>query len=103
MTSDRRIANTRDGEPVWFRLRRGARGGAHAARRRPYSGLAARQNAGSARASDLGVRERDHRQEADGDLDQVDGAFFYAASGETVWPELPGEERLLEVLGTVPE
>ncbi len=31
-TSDRRIANTRDGRPVWIRPRRGVRGGAPAAR-----------------------------------------------------------------------
>ncbi|GFG99191.1 hypothetical protein MTIM_50700 [Mycobacterium timonense] len=31
-TSDRRIANTRDGKPVWIRPRRGVRGGAPAAR-----------------------------------------------------------------------
>ncbi len=36
-------------------------------------------------------------------LEQVDAAFYYAASGETVRPELPGEEQLREVLGFVPE
>jgi hypothetical protein len=35
-TSDRRIANTRDGKPVWIRPRRGVRGGAPAARRQLY-------------------------------------------------------------------
>jgi len=36
MDSDRRIANTRDGKPVWIRPRRGVRGGAPAARRTLY-------------------------------------------------------------------
>ncbi len=35
-TSDRRIANTRDGRPVWIRPRRGVRGGAPAARPELY-------------------------------------------------------------------
>ncbi len=35
------------------------------------------------------------------DLDQVDAAFYYAVSGETVWPDLPDEEGLAAVLGTI--
>ena len=35
--SDRRIAKTRDGKPVWIRPRRGVRGGAPAAQVRLYS------------------------------------------------------------------
>jgi DNA helicase-2/ATP-dependent DNA helicase PcrA len=37
------------------------------------------------------------------DVDQVDAAFYYASTGETVWPELPGEAELLELLASVPE
>jgi DNA helicase-2/ATP-dependent DNA helicase PcrA len=37
------------------------------------------------------------------DVDEVDAAFYYASTGETVWPELPGEAELLELLGSVPE
>ncbi|WP_018156702.1 ATP-dependent DNA helicase [Demetria terragena] len=33
---------------------------------------------------------------------RVRAAFFYAASGQTVWPELPGEEALIEVLSSIP-
>ena len=28
----------------------------------------------------------------------VDVAFYFAATGQTVWPELPGEERIVAVL-----
>ena len=35
-------------------------------------------------------------------LDQVDGAFYYAATGETVFPDLPDEERLATLLGSIP-
>jgi DNA helicase II / ATP-dependent DNA helicase PcrA len=31
-------------------------------------------------------------------LEDVDGAFYYASSGETVWPDLPGEPELVELL-----
>ncbi|NNM45854.1 UvrD-helicase domain-containing protein [Knoellia sp. DB2414S] len=37
------------------------------------------------------------------EVDEVDGAFYYAGSGETVWPDLPGEADLVELLGTVPD
>ncbi len=33
--------------------------------------------------------------------DQVDGAFYYAASGETVWPQLPDEAELVRLLSTL--
>ena len=36
------------------------------------------------------------------DLEQVDAAFYYAVSGETVWPDLPDEEGLAAVLGGIP-
>ena len=36
-------------------------------------------------------------------LDDVDGAFYYAGSGETVWPDLPDEAGLTNVLGSIPE
>ncbi|MDF2093442.1 ATP-dependent DNA helicase [Knoellia sp. 3-2P3] len=36
------------------------------------------------------------------DLEQVDAAFYYAVSGETVWPDLPDEAGLAEVLGGIP-
>jgi DNA helicase-2/ATP-dependent DNA helicase PcrA len=32
------------------------------------------------------------------DLEQVDAAFYYAVTGETVWPDLPDEEGLAGVL-----
>ena len=34
-------------------------------------------------------------------LDQVDAAFYYAVSGETVWPDLPDEAGLAAVLGRI--
>jgi DNA helicase-2/ATP-dependent DNA helicase PcrA len=36
-------------------------------------------------------------------VDDVDGAFYYAGSGETVWPDLPDEAGLARVLGSIPE
>ena len=33
------------------------------------------------------------------DPERVRGAFFHAATGETVWPDLPGEEEVSRVLG----
>ncbi|SDO61328.1 DNA helicase-2 / ATP-dependent DNA helicase PcrA [Pedococcus dokdonensis] len=36
-------------------------------------------------------------------LDQVDAAFYYAGSGETVWPELPDDTALAVLLGSVQE
>lgn len=35
-------------------------------------------------------------------LDQVDAAFYYAATGETVFPDLPDEEQLTALLGSIP-
>jgi DNA helicase-2/ATP-dependent DNA helicase PcrA len=35
-------------------------------------------------------------------LDQVDAAFYYAATGETVFPDLPDEEQLTALLGLIP-
>jgi DNA helicase-2/ATP-dependent DNA helicase PcrA len=40
-----------------------------------------------------------HRELA---LDQVDAAFYYAGTGETVFPELPDEEDLVALLGSIP-
>jgi DNA helicase II / ATP-dependent DNA helicase PcrA len=37
------------------------------------------------------------------DVEEVDAAFYYASTGETVWPDLPGEGELLELLASVPE
>jgi DNA helicase-2/ATP-dependent DNA helicase PcrA len=37
------------------------------------------------------------------DLADVDAAFYYAATGETVWPELPDEGELVGLLRAVPE
>jgi len=34
--------------------------------------------------------------------DQVDAAFYYAATGETVFPDLPDEEQLTALLGLIP-
>ena len=34
--------------------------------------------------------------------DQVDAAFYYAGTGETVFPELPDEEQLATLLGSIP-
>ena len=36
------------------------------------------------------------------DPESVGAAFFYASSGETVWPALPDEDDLVKVLRTVP-
>ena len=33
--------------------------------------------------------------------DQVDAAFYYARTGTTVRPELPGEDELLMLLGSI--
>jgi DNA helicase-2/ATP-dependent DNA helicase PcrA len=35
--------------------------------------------------------------------DQVDGAFYYAASGETVRPPVPDEAELVRLLATLPD
>ncbi|HEY5249800.1 MAG TPA: PD-(D/E)XK nuclease family protein, partial [Dermatophilaceae bacterium] len=35
-------------------------------------------------------------------LDQVDAAFYYAGTGETVFPVLTEDERLVTVLGSIP-
>jgi DNA helicase-2/ATP-dependent DNA helicase PcrA len=37
------------------------------------------------------------------EVEDVDAAFYYAATGRTVWPELLGETDLLDVLRAVPE
>ena len=34
-------------------------------------------------------------------LDQVDAAFYYAGTGETVFPDLPDEEQLVSLLGSI--
>ena len=36
-------------------------------------------------------------------LDQVDAAFYYAGTGETVFPDLPDEEQLVSLLGSIPD
>jgi DNA helicase-2/ATP-dependent DNA helicase PcrA len=36
-------------------------------------------------------------------LDDVDAAFYYAGTGETVWPELPDDAALVTLLETVPD
>jgi DNA helicase-2/ATP-dependent DNA helicase PcrA len=35
-------------------------------------------------------------------LDQVDAAFYYAGTGETVFPDLAEDERLSTLLGSIP-
>lgn len=35
-------------------------------------------------------------------VERVRAAFFYAASGRTVWPDLPGENELVELLRSIP-
>jgi DNA helicase-2/ATP-dependent DNA helicase PcrA len=35
-------------------------------------------------------------------LDQVDAAFYYASTGETVYPSLPQEDELAALLGSIP-
>ena len=35
-------------------------------------------------------------------LDEVDAAFYYAGTGETVFPELPDEAQLVTLLGSIP-
>jgi DNA helicase-2/ATP-dependent DNA helicase PcrA len=37
------------------------------------------------------------------DLADVDAAFYYAATGETVWPVLPDDGALAALLGSVPD
>ncbi|GAA4720105.1 ATP-dependent DNA helicase [Pedococcus ginsenosidimutans] len=37
------------------------------------------------------------------DLDEVDAAFYYAGSGETVFPELPDDRDIAELLAAVPD
>jgi DNA helicase-2/ATP-dependent DNA helicase PcrA len=37
------------------------------------------------------------------EVDEVDAAFYYAGTGETSWPDLPGESELVELLGSVPD
>lgn len=37
------------------------------------------------------------------ELGDVDAAFYYAGTGETVWPDLPDEAGLAEVLGSIPD
>jgi len=34
--------------------------------------------------------------------DKVDAAFYYASTGETVFPDLPGEEQLVTLMGSIP-
>ncbi|RNI21062.1 ATP-dependent DNA helicase [Flexivirga caeni] len=34
--------------------------------------------------------------------DQVDAAFYYAATGDTVWPRLPADDAIAHLLGSVP-
>jgi DNA helicase-2/ATP-dependent DNA helicase PcrA len=36
-------------------------------------------------------------------LDEVDAAFYYAGTGETVWPELPDDSALTALLESVPD
>ena len=35
-------------------------------------------------------------------LDEVDAAFYYASTGETVFPDLPDEERLASLMSSIP-
>ena len=37
------------------------------------------------------------------DLDDVDAAFYYAGTGETIWPDLPDDAALAELLSAVPD
>ena len=37
------------------------------------------------------------------DLDDVDSAFYYAGTGETIWPDLPDDVALAKLLGGVPD
>jgi DNA helicase-2/ATP-dependent DNA helicase PcrA len=37
------------------------------------------------------------------DLAEVDAAFYYAGTGETVWPELPDDDALTRLLRSVPD
>ncbi|WP_265446128.1 ATP-dependent helicase [Flexivirga meconopsidis] len=34
--------------------------------------------------------------------EQVDAAFYYAASGETVWPDLPADDAIAQLLAEIP-
>ncbi len=37
------------------------------------------------------------------DLDEVDAAFYYAGTGETIWPHLPDDDALASLLSAVPD
>ena len=37
------------------------------------------------------------------DLDDVDAAFYYAGTGETVWPDLADDAALEKLLEVVPD
>ncbi|AKU17615.1 ATP-dependent helicase [Luteipulveratus mongoliensis] len=65
---------------------------------RPPTGEAARH-----RVLQLAAYRLAYARLRDVPLEDVDGAFYYAATGETVWPELPDEVALQELLATIPE
>jgi DNA helicase-2/ATP-dependent DNA helicase PcrA len=61
---------------------------------RPATGERAR-----ARALQLGAYRLAWARLRDVDPDRVRAAFFHAATGETVWPDVPGAEEISRVLG----
>ncbi len=75
-----------DGEPTWTVVdwKTG----------RPATGARAR-----ARALQLGAYRLAWARVRGVGPERVRAAFFHAATGETVWPDLPGEEELSRVLG----
>ena len=75
-----------DGEPCWIVVdwKTG----------RPATGLRA-----EARALQLGAYRLAWARAHGVDQQRVRAAFFHAATGETVWPEVPGEDELSRVLG----
>ncbi|YAL84039.1 ATP-dependent helicase [Dermacoccaceae bacterium W4C1] len=56
-----------------------------------------------ARAVQLGAYRVAYARLREVPVEQVRAAFFYAATGETVWPQVPQEEDLAALLQTVPD
>ncbi|MBM6400731.1 ATP-dependent helicase [Phycicoccus sonneratiae] len=75
-----------DGEPLWTVVDW-------------KTGAPATGERGRARALQLGAYRLAWARLRGVGPERVRGAFFHAATGETVWPELPGEAELSRVLG----
>jgi DNA helicase-2/ATP-dependent DNA helicase PcrA len=75
-----------DGEPLWTVVDW-------------KTGAPATGERGRARALQLGAYRLAWARLRGVDPERVRGAFCHAATGETIWPELPGEEEVSRVLG----